>query len=91
MTRFTDGNKTIEIKMATWEGSNWSADWSADFFEVGSLQYNEDLDAYEVADVDYLVEYANDWRNGEGDFCDDSLEDGFDPENRLVDVTEIVG
>lgn len=88
MTRFTDGKRTVGIKMATWNGSGWGPDFSADFFEVGSLAYNEELGAYMVEDVDYLIDYANDWRNGEGDFYGDSLEDGFDPEDRLVDVIE---
>ena len=34
------------------------------FFEVGGLKYNMDLDAYKVDDVEYLIDYANDYANG---------------------------
>lgn len=87
MIRLTDGTKTVEIKMATWENGNWSPDWSNDFFAVGGLPQNEDGDAYVVADVDYCIDQANDWKLGIGDFYDP--EDNTDPEDRLVDVTEI--
>lgn len=70
MTRLTDGKKTAEIEMMVWEGSGYTPDWSADFFEVGNLEFDEEVGAYKVVNVDYCIEQANDWRKGVGDFSD---------------------
>lgn len=71
MTRLTDGKKTADIEMMVWEGSSYTPDWSYDFFEVGSLEYDEELGAYKVKDVDYCIDQAADWRKSTGDFSDD--------------------
>lgn len=70
MTRLTDGKKTVEIEMMVWEGSSYTPDWSYDFFEVGSLEYDEELEAYKVKDVDYCIDQAAAWRKSTGDFSD---------------------
>lgn len=74
MTRFTDGNKTVEIQMMTWDGQNYSDDMSGEFFEVGGLTYDDAAEAYVVNDVDYLIDYANDYQAGKGDFYNDRIE-----------------
>ncbi len=89
MTRLTDGNRTVEISLMERIGSNWTPDFSAEFFEVGGLEENYDADAYIVDDVDYCIGQAYDWASGSGDFYDDSLEDSFSADNRLVDVTDL--
>ena len=71
MTRLTDGKKTVEIEMMVWEGNGYTPDWSNDFFEVGSLEYDEELEAYKVEDVDYCIDQAADWRKSTGDFSGD--------------------
>lgn len=81
MTRLYDGKKIAEITMNVWDGNGYTPDFSLDFFEVGALPYDEEKDAYVVDDVDYCVEYANDWKNSTGDFHDDEPD-----ENRNVDV-----
>lgn len=70
MTRLTDGKRTLEIAMNNWTKNDYTPDWSADFFDVGCLCYNEDIDAYQVEDVDYCVEQALDWENNTGDYID---------------------
>lgn len=66
MTRFIDTNgKIAEITLI-----NNGSEWQDEFFNVGSLSYNEDSDAYEVEDVDYLIDQANDYISGFGDFSD---------------------
>ncbi len=60
--KITDGKKTVNIRMMVWEGSGYSPDWSQDFFEAGSLPYNEDTDTYTVDDVDYCIEQAMEWK-----------------------------
>ena len=89
MIKLTDGKKTVKITMAVWNGSGWSPDWSQDFFECGALHYDMETDAYTVDDVDYCIDCANDWKNGEGDFWEEAEQDGFDPDDRLVDVEEV--
>lgn len=68
MTRFTDGKRTIEITMETL--SNHQS-FEEEFYEIGGLEYDEDTNTYKVADVDYLVEQAEDMYNREGDYSYD--------------------
>lgn len=86
MARLTDGKKTVDITMNEWTGSEYTPDWSNDFFQVGCLSRNEDLDAYIVPDVDYCIDQANDWKNGVGDFLED---EDVNTEDRNVDVEEV--
>ena len=83
--RLFDGKKMADIVMNTWDGSSYTPDWSIDFFDTGNLQYDEDMEAYLVQDVDYCIEQANDWKNADGDFC----EPDADTSDRNVDVTII--
>lgn len=71
MARLTDGKKTVDIEMMVWEGNGYTPDWSADFFEVGNLEFDEEVGAYKVVDVDYCIDQANDWRKSTGDFSND--------------------
>lgn len=70
MTRLTDGKKILEIAMNNWTKNDYTPDWSADFFEVGCLHYNEVLGAYVVKDVEYCLDQAMDWENNTGDYID---------------------
>ena len=65
MTRFTDYNTILELEMRFFDDktSRWSPDWSADFYDVGNLEYDEDLDAYIVDDNQYLVEVGLQWQD----------------------------
>lgn len=81
--KMTDNKKMIDITMRTWDGSNWSPDWSHDFFDAGGLQHDSASDIYHVDDVDYCVEQARDWENHTGDFSDDMGDE------RLVCVEEL--
>lgn len=87
MTRFTDGKKTVCISMSVYEYGSMSPDWEKDFFDVGSLPYDDEEDVYTVDDVEYLVEQANDWQQGVGDYEDDyEGQPGHNPDDRIVDV-----
>lgn len=74
MTKFYDGSKLLSIEMTdTTNGVHFEAD----FFEASGLEYNADLDAYKVGDVEYLADYAQsyaDGTNGDIDYAVD--EDG---------------
>lgn len=91
MIRLIDSNKAVEISIREWDEENtqYSPDWSADFFDVGNLESIDapELDcnsAYIVEDVDYCIEQANDMVAGIGDFAE------FGPQpNQFVDVTEL--
>ena len=61
MTKFYDGKKLLSIEMLD-NVTNMS--FEADFFEVGGLEINEDLDAYEVEDVEYLADYVQSYAEG---------------------------
>lgn len=88
MTRLTDGKRTIEIVMNNWTGDGYTPDWSADFFMVGCLHYNYDLDAYTVDSVEYCKCQAEDWESNTGDYIDYDA-DPEEVENRNVDVNYI--
>ncbi len=82
MTKLYDGTKTAEITMTEWNGHGYDPDWSADFYDVGLLPYDEERGAFIVDDVDYCLDQADDWKNGDGDFSDDE-----DTEDREVYYT----
>lgn len=67
--RFTDRERIAEITMRTWDGESWGQDFSADILTDGKAAYVEALDAYLVNDLDYVIDYAKDWKAGTGDFC----------------------
>ena len=78
-TRFTDGTgRTLEIEMKTWDGKHYTPDFENDFFNIGSLPYDEEADACKVDDVLYLFEQANDWKNAEGDFYGEEEPEGVE-------------
>ena len=85
-TRLVSGNRIVEITMQTWTGTEYTPDWSNDFFNVGVLKYDKDLEAYEVEDIDYCIDQAEDWKNKEGDFYGEEDVEGVE---RSVDVDEI--
>lgn len=71
MARFTDGRRTVEIDMRVYHTDRgYSSDYSIEFFSVGSLEYDQDLNAYVAEDVQYLIDQAFDWERYKGDFCD---------------------
>lgn len=86
MTRLYDGKKIAEITMCIYEGNGWTPDWSNDFFDIGLLEYDEDHEAYKVEDVDYCIEQAEDWKNSEGDFCDDIPNDNNEVWYEVIDA-----
>ena len=85
-TRLVSGNRITEITMQTWNGREYTPDWSGDFFNVGTLKYDENLDAYEVEDIDYCIEQAEDWQNKEGDFYGDEDPEGVERNIEVYDV-----
>lgn len=85
-----DGKKLVEITMHLWRnGEGLSPDWASDFFEAGSLVYDEERSVYLVDDVDYCLNQADDWKHREGDFAGDG---GIEPDEieRIVLVDIIV-
>lgn len=84
----TDGKRTVEIRMMIWEGTNWSPDMSLDFFQAGGLKRDE-TDAYIVPDVAYCIDYAKDWENRSGDFCEYPDDADSTSEERGVFVEEV--
>ena len=83
MTKFYDGNRVLDITMRAASGE----DFSQAFFEdvCNGKNYNEDLDAYRVDDVTYLVDYAKSYLDGTNSDVD--YPDDYDPENPEYDLT----
>lgn len=88
-TRFIDNDGTIKrICVREFNGYNWLPDWSMDFFEVGNLElveFDDGTYAYKVDDLDYLIDYANDWAECKGDFCDEEIWLGRDRQVLIFD------
>lgn len=84
MTKFYDGSKILEI---TLKSPKTGEDFSRDFFADACTgkNYNEDLDAFRVDDVEYLVDYAKSYL--EGSNSDVDYPEDYDPENPDYDLT----
>lgn len=76
MTKFTDGKRTASIYMGYWVENSYTPDFSADFFEVGGLEADEN-GCYIVPSVSYCIEQAEDWRKCEGDYYGDDRDDPY--------------
>lgn len=79
MTKFFDGKNILEITIQEWNGSGYTPDWSADFFEAGRFTFNDSIDAHVITlddSLEYMIEYAEDWENCRGDFYEDEAPDG---------------
>lgn len=74
MTKFYDGKNLLEISMVDKNGTRFEND----FFEVGGLPYSDDLDAYKVDDVYYLVDYATSYAAGNNPDLDNEYDDNGD-------------
>lgn len=62
--KITDGKKTVSIKMHEYDiYAGLSPDWSLDFFEAGSLPYDEQTEVYSVPDIEYCIDQANEWKS----------------------------
>ena len=84
-TYFTDGKTTAAITLHEWDDATrqYTPDWSADFYDVGSLRSVGEIDnepVYECDDIDALIDQANDAIAGVGDYDTPSP-------NLVVDVT----
>lgn len=90
MTKLFDETRTVEITMREWDNryNEVGLDWSRDFFEVGTLEYDEERDAYRVNDVAYCVECAEDWANATGDFSDDEVPEYIERQVFVEEVEE---
>jgi hypothetical protein len=62
----TDGDRLVDVKIQRWNGSGYDPDWSEDYFDAGGLEYDEDLQAYKVNNVDYCIDMAMDMDSEEG-------------------------
>ena len=67
MAILTDGKYTVSIEMMVWQETQYSPDFSNDFFDVGILPHHEDEETgemvYHVKDISYCVEQAQEWEN----------------------------
>lgn len=80
--KMTDGKKLVQVTMKIWNGSGYGPDLANEFFETAGLEFDGEVDAFMVGDVDYCIEQMEDWKNCTNDYIDDEDPDG----NRRVDV-----
>lgn len=90
--RMTDGKRLVEITIQRWNGSGYDPDWSIDYFNAGSLPYDDELEAYVVEDVEYCIDAANSTDPGLGacfkyDYDGDAVYD----DDMVVSVVDIDG
>lgn len=84
--KMTDGKKLVEVTMKIWNGSGYGPDWANEFFETAGLEFDGEVDAFMVNDVDYCIEQMEDWKNCANDYIDDEDPDG----NRYVDTVMLL-
>lgn len=84
--KMTDGKKLVEVTMKIWNGSGYGPDWANEFFETAGLEFDSEVDAFMVNDVDYCIEQMEDWKNCANDYIDDEDPDG----NRYVDAVKLL-
>lgn len=56
--KITDGKRTVEINIMTWNGAGCGPDLAEEYFNAGALPYDEEKDAYTVQDVQYCIDMA---------------------------------
>lgn len=59
---FSDGSNKAEIKVSLFDGTNMT-DFSDLYFEDDINGYDEEQGTYIVADIDRLIEKAEEWRS----------------------------
>ena len=84
MEYFFDGKRLVGITVWGCNDDHQENryDWTMDFYDVGSLPHAGDYDGspvYTVDDVQYLIDYADDYVNFAGDFAGQKEEE--DPEH----------
>lgn len=84
--KMTDGKKLVEATMKIWNGSGYGPDWANEFFETAGLEFDSEVDAFMVNDVDYCIEQMEDWKNCTNDYIDDEDPD----DNRYVDAVVLL-
>ena len=82
MTKFYDGKKILSISMTD---DRTGIDFENEFFEIGPLPYNMELDANKVDDVDYLIDYAVTYANG----TNTDFEYQYDEDGNLLDSSSV--
>ena len=78
MTKFYDGKKILNITMLD---DRTETSFEQEFFEVGQLPYNMELDAFKVKNVDYLIDVAVTYANG----TNNDFEYNYDEDGNLLD------
>ena len=76
--RFTDGARILEITMRMWDGTRWWQDISGEMLAEPGMQYSAAHDAYICDDIDYVIDYAKDWKDGTGDFAEQGVGENGD-------------
>lgn len=82
MTKFYDGKKILSITMLD---DRTETTFEHEFFEVGQLPYNMELDAFKVEDVDYLIDYATTYANG----TNNDFEYQYDEDGNMLDTSSV--
>ena len=85
--RFTDKERVAEITMRLWDGTRWGQDISGEMLSEPDMQFSNAHDAWLVDNVDYVIDYVKDWKNGTGDFYGHGV--GDDGEY-FVDVKDVI-
>lgn len=87
MTRLYDDEKIMECSMCVTSEANGvftqSENFAEEFFDVGALHYNEELNAYKVRDVEYCAEQMDDWRDAVGDYEITEAQREYNDENGI--------
>lgn len=82
MTKFYDGKKILNITMLD---DQTETSFEHEFFEVGQLPYDMELDAFKVKNVDYLIDVAVTYANG----TNNDFEYQYDEDGNLLNSPRV--
>lgn len=82
MTKFYDGKKILNITMLD---DRTETSFEHEFFEVGQLPYDMELDAFKVKNVDYLIDVAVTYANG----TNNDFEYQYDEDGNLLNSPRV--
>ena len=78
MVAIDKSRRKVEIEICKWELTRYGTDISTDIFDAGMLEFDANEEAYIVDDCEYLVECANDWKKGIGDYSMEGSHEDFE-------------
>lgn len=80
----TNGKKTVEVTLRTWDGNRYSQDYAVDIFVDDCMKYNVENDCYITYDMESFLMMIDDCINGNSSYWDLEFSD-----DELITLDEV--